>query len=93
MACIKLGREPALISTSIQNCAIVGHVEEICISKDHQGKGLGLKVLNALDSVAKSAGCSKSILNCNPEKAAFYVKCGYSGSGMEMQHRFVDEKE
>ena len=83
--------EPALTPTSIQNCATVGHVEEICISKGLQGKGLGLKMLNALDSVAKNLGCSKSILNCDPEKRDFYVKCGYAGSGVEMQHQFVEK--
>ncbi|KAM4055821.1 acetyltransferase (GNAT) family protein [Hirsutella rhossiliensis] len=74
----------------IQNCALVGHVEEICVSEQHRGKGLGLAMLRALDSVAAKVGCSKSILNCSPNKEAFYVKCGYGSSGMEMQHRFGD---
>ncbi|KAG5981793.1 hypothetical protein E4U55_002571 [Claviceps digitariae] len=72
----------------IWNRALVGHVEEICISKDHQAKGLGLKMIHALDSVSRNVGCTKSLLNCDPAKSGFYVKCGYSGSGLEMQHSF-----
>lgn len=45
-------------------------------------------MLRALDSVAANVGCRKSILNCGPDKEAFYVKCGYGRSGLEMQHHF-----
>lgn len=79
-------------SKFIWNRALVGHVEEICISKDHQSKGLGLKMMNALDSVAKKAGCIKSLLNCDPTKSGFYVKCGYTHTGMEMQHSFKERE-
>ncbi|KAJ4164039.1 hypothetical protein LMH87_005730 [Akanthomyces muscarius] len=68
----------------IHNRCTVGHIEEICVSKDHQGKGLGRLLMNALNSVADNAGCYKTILNCSEEKQAFYKKCGYDGSGLEM---------
>ncbi|PNY29016.1 Glucosamine 6-phosphate N-acetyltransferase [Tolypocladium capitatum] len=77
----------------IHNRALVGHLEEICISKDYQGKGLGLKMLNALDSIAQNLGCRMNSLNCDDEMQPFYVKCGYSPSGREMHHLFVDEEE
>lgn len=47
-------------------------------------------MLEALDSVARNVGCTKSILNCSPEKEAFYLKCGYHRSGTEMHHDFVE---
>ena len=59
------------------------------MAKAHQGKGLGKRIIEALDSVARNAGCTKSILNCSPEKEAFYAKCGYTRSGTEMYHEFV----
>ncbi|EFY86992.1 GNAT family acetyltransferase, putative [Metarhizium acridum CQMa 102] len=71
----------------------VGHVEEICIAKPYQAKGLGLKMINALDSVARNVGCTKSLLNCDPAKSGFYLKCGYASAGMEMQHHFKSDKE
>ncbi len=72
------------IFVSIHNRCTVGHIEEICISKDHQSKGLGRLLINTLNSVADNAGCYKTILNCSEEKQAFYKKCGYDGSGLEM---------
>ncbi|CEJ82939.1 hypothetical protein VHEMI02978 [[Torrubiella] hemipterigena] len=74
----------------IHNRAVVGHIEEVCIAKQHQGKGLGLLMMRALNSVAESAGCTKTILNCSQEKEKFYEKCGYTESGMEMVHYITD---
>ncbi|KAI2615975.1 acyl-CoA N-acyltransferase [Hypoxylon sp. NC1633] len=68
-----------------------GHVEEISIAKEHQGRGLGLKMIQALDSVAINLGCYKNILNCGPRNELFYVKCGYHKSGMEMSRYFETE--
>ncbi|KAI0594796.1 acyl-CoA N-acyltransferase [Biscogniauxia sp. FL1348] len=74
----------------IHNRALCGHVEEIAIAKEHQGKGLGLKMIKALDAVAAKVGCSKNILNCGPRNEPFYVKCGYQNTGIEMSHHFGD---
>ncbi|KAI1761148.1 acyl-CoA N-acyltransferase [Hypoxylon sp. FL1150] len=70
----------------------IGHVEEISIAKEHQGKGLGLKMIQALDSLAVNLGCYKNILNCGPRNEPFYVKCGYQNSGIEMSHYFEREE-
>ncbi|KAG6175926.1 hypothetical protein E4U27_005681 [Claviceps purpurea] len=76
----------------IWNRASVGHVEEICIMESHRDKGLGRKMINALDSVATNVGCTKSLLNCAPDKSIFYGKCGYNVAGLEMQHPFKESK-
>lgn len=68
-------------------------MEEIAISKDLQGKGLGLKMIQALDSIGRSVGCYKNILNCGPQNEPFYVKCGYHNSGTEMSHYFDVSKD
>ncbi|TVY54734.1 Glucosamine 6-phosphate N-acetyltransferase [Lachnellula cervina] len=70
---------------------IQGHIEDIGIKADQQGKGLGLKMLKALDSIAKDVGCYKTILDCSAKNEGFYVKCGYEKAGTEMQHYFDDE--
>ncbi|KAF3765191.1 acyl-CoA N-acyltransferase [Cryphonectria parasitica EP155] len=77
----------------IHNRGLVGHVEEIAIAKEHQGKGLGLKMIQAIDSVGKSVGCYKNILNCGPQNEPFYAKCGYDNSGTEMSHYFETAKD
>jgi glucosamine-phosphate N-acetyltransferase len=58
--------------------------------KEMQGKGLGLKMINGLDSVAQNIGCYKTILNCGEHNEAFYVKCGYKRSCIEMVHYYED---
>lgn len=75
--------------TSIWNLASVGHIEEVSIRKDYQGKGLGKKVIAALDGVAEAVGCCKVLLNCSPENEAFYEKCGYKKGGTEMALEFA----
>ncbi|KAF3310607.1 Glucosamine-phosphate N-acetyltransferase-like protein [Orbilia oligospora] len=43
----------------IRNCGLVGHIEDIAVAKDQQGKKLGLRMINALDHIAEKAGCYK----------------------------------
>lgn len=65
-----------------------GHLEEISVLKTHQGKGLGKRIIEALTAVAKNVGCRKVILNCSEENEAFYKKCGYEQSSIEMKIEF-----
>ncbi len=44
---------------SIHNLGLVGHIEDIAVTKDQQGKKLGLRIIEALDYVAKKVGCYK----------------------------------
>lgn len=81
------------ISCSIHDRGLCGHIEEVSIAKDHQGKRFGLKVIQALDSVAASLGCYKTILDCSPHNEPFYVKCGYESSGVEMSHYYEEPKD
>jgi len=37
----------------------VGHIEDIVVDKDQQGKKLGLRIIEALDYIAKEVGCYK----------------------------------
>lgn len=77
----------------IHNHGKCGHVEEIAVVEEHQGKGLGLKMMQALESVAIHVGCYKSILNCGPRTETFYGKCGYHNSGIEMSNYFEEERD
>lgn len=63
------------------------------MNKEHQGKGLGIKIIRAVDAVALAVGCYKTILNCGPKTEAFYTKCGYFNSGTEMSHYFEEGKD
>ncbi len=43
----------------IHNRGLVGHIEDIAVAKDQQGKKLGLRLIQALDHVADQVGCYK----------------------------------
>ncbi len=70
----------------------MAHIEEIAIRKEEQGKKLGLKMLNALSSVAKNVGCYKSILGCSPANVGFYQMCGFERGGLDMNQYYEEKK-
>ncbi|KFY86731.1 hypothetical protein V500_07434 [Pseudogymnoascus sp. VKM F-4518 (FW-2643)] len=76
----------------IHNLGLVGHIEDIAVAKDQQGKKLGLKIIQALDFIAAKVGCYKSILDCSEANEGFYVKCGFKRAGLEMAHYYEDPK-
>lgn len=72
---------------------IIGHIEDIAVSKSMQGRKLGLKIINSLEAIGRGQGCYKIILDCSKDnirtsspllhscyladRIAFYEKCGY----------------
>ncbi|KAK3337529.1 acyl-CoA N-acyltransferase [Podospora appendiculata] len=76
----------------IHNLGSVGHIEDIAVAKDQQGKKLGLRIIEALDFVAEKTGCYKTILDCSEANEGFYVKCGFRRAGLEMAHYFEGPK-
>jgi len=76
----------------IHNLGMVGHIEDIAVAKDQQGKKLGLRIIQALDFVAEKVGCYKTILDCSEANEGFYVKCGFKRAGLEMAHYYHSPK-
>ncbi|KIW57268.1 hypothetical protein, variant [Exophiala xenobiotica] len=72
----------------IHNMGLVGHIEDIAVAKNQQGKKLGLRIIQALDYVAENVGCYKCILDCSEANEGFYVKCGFKRAGLEMAHYY-----
>lgn len=73
---------------SIHNLGLVGHIEDIAVAKDQQGKKLGLRLIQALDYIAEKVGCYKTILDCSEANEGFYIKCGFKRAGLEMAHYY-----
>ncbi|KAM0450510.1 hypothetical protein ACHAPV_004883 [Trichoderma viride] len=76
----------------IHSLGKVGHIEDIAVAKDQQGKKLGLRLIQALDHVAEKIGCYKSILDCSDANEGFYVKCGFRRAGLQMAHYYEGGK-
>lgn len=43
----------------IHALGLVGHIEDIAVAQDQQGKKLGLRIIQTLDYVAERVGCYK----------------------------------
>lgn len=79
-------------SRSIHSLGAVGHIEDIAVARDQQGKKLGLRLIQALDFVAEKVGCYKSILDCSEANEGFYIKCGFRRAGLQMAHYYEGNK-
>ena len=71
----------------IHQRALAGHIEDISVDTNQQGKKLGKRIIDALTGIGKSVGCYKIILDCDEKNVGFYEKCGYSRAGVEMHIR------
>lgn len=73
----------------IHHCGKVGHIEDIAVNSSEQGKRLGLSLIRYLLALGRKNGCYKVILDCDPANEGFYLKCGLSRAGYEMEYRFI----
>jgi glucosamine-phosphate N-acetyltransferase len=74
----------SVLSRSIHECAIAGHIEDIAVAKSEQGKKLGLKIIQALLHISEAVGCYKTTLVCADHNVKFYEKCGMVKGQNEM---------
>ncbi|CEG78656.1 Putative Glucosamine-phosphate N-acetyltransferase [Rhizopus microsporus] len=54
---------------------LVGHIEDIAVDASHQGKKLGIRIIEALKHIAEQTGCYK---DCSAKNIPFYEKCGFT---------------
>lgn len=73
----------------IHNGGLVGHIEDVAVRKQFQGKGVGQKLVKALLLQAKKSGCYKTILDCNDDLIPFYQKIGFKhySNSMRVDHK------
>ncbi|WWC73227.1 uncharacterized protein I206_107193 [Kwoniella pini CBS 10737] len=77
----------------LRNAGLVGHIEDIAVSKTVQGKKLGLRIINALEEIGRARGCYKIILDCSEKNIPFYEKCGFKHKEYEMVRYMEDPKD
>lgn len=72
----------------IHDGGLVGHIEDVVVSKEHEGKGIGFKIMQAALEYAKSQGCYKTILDCDDKVRPFYERLGFKrhSNGMRFDH-------
>ena len=64
-------------SKFIHEGGLVGHIEDVVVNKNCQGKGIGEKIVRYLLEYARNRGCYKTILDCADDVKPFYEKIGF----------------
>lgn len=72
----------------IHDGGLVGHIEDVVVSKEHEGRGIGFKIMQTALEYAKSQGCYKTILDCDDKVRPFYERLGFKrhSNGMRFDH-------
>lgn len=72
----------------IHNGGKVGHIEDVVVAKEFQGRGIGQKIVCSLLEYAKKQGCYKTILDCTDDLIPFYKKLGFKlhSNSMRFDH-------
>ena len=68
----------------IHNASSVCHIEDLVVSKEYRGLGIGKKLVSFATGMAKSHSCYKMILDCSNDNIAFYEKCGLNLKSNQM---------
>ena len=68
----------------IRNLKNVCHIEDIVVSENYRGKGLGKQIIEYCKDYSKQKNCYKIILNCSNTLLNFYEKIGFRNKNLEM---------
>ena len=64
----------------------VGHIEDVVVSKEFEGKGIGMKLVVSLLEKAEAMNCYKTILDCKKELIPFYERIGFKQESNQMRY-------
>ena len=72
----------------IHDGGLVGHIEDVVVRKDYEGKGIGIKLVTSMLERAEEKNCYKTILDCKDDVKKFYEKIGFKreSNGMRYDH-------
>ena len=72
----------------IHDGGLIGHIEDVVVRKDYEGKGIGMKLVTSMLEYAKRKNCYKTILDCKDDVKQFYERIGFKheSNGMRYDH-------
>jgi len=72
----------------IHDGGLVGHIEDVVVRKDYEGKGIGIKLVMSMLERAEEKNCYKTILDCKDDVKQFYERIGFKSesNGMRYDH-------
>ena len=63
----------------------VGHIEDVVVRKEFQGRKIGQKIIKFVLQIAKNKGCYKTILDCSDDVKLFYEEIGFKQHSNELR--------
>lgn len=63
----------------------VGHIEDLVVDKNNNGKGIAKQLINHCIDIAKANNCYKIILDCKESLEPFYNKLEFKKQGICMR--------
>ena len=69
----------------IHQGGVVGHIEDVVVSKEFQGQSIGEKIIKYILKLAEKHDCYKTILNCSDNVKQFYEKLGFKHNSNEFR--------
>ena len=72
----------------IHGCKFAGLIEDIVVHQSYRGLGVAQFIIFKLKLQAIDKKCYKVILDCDPNLAGFYEKCGFIQKGVQMAKYF-----
>jgi glucosamine-phosphate N-acetyltransferase len=70
----------------IHDGGYVGHIEDVVVSKEFEGRGIGIKLVTSLLEIASAKNCYKTILDCKDELIPFYERIGFKQESNQMRY-------
>ena len=72
----------------INQAGRAGHIEDVAVAVEQQGRGIGRALVRYLLERAREAGCYKTILDCADDVVPFYEGLGFQRrtNGMDFRH-------
>ena len=68
----------------IRDCGLCGHIEDIVVHQEYEGRRFGSRIVNLLKELATMKDCYKIILDCAEHLVPFYAKVGFAVKGTQM---------
>ena len=63
----------------------VGHIEDVVVRKEFQGRKIGQKIIKFVLQIAKNKGCYKTILDCSDDVKSFYEEIRFKQHANELR--------
>jgi glucosamine-phosphate N-acetyltransferase len=73
----------------IHHGGLVGHIEDVVVDKNFQGKKIGEKIIKYVLEFSKNYGCYKTILDCSDNVKPFYEKLGFKHNSNELRFNHI----